>query len=247
MRHQLGRYVLLTCIFFCYTIFSFGQIRIGVKGGLSIPNLKSGDENPVSKDYVSRLGADFAVFGEFAISKFLSIQPQIEFSGQGGKKDGKQVFPNEYTPPPPNYLYANYKSVAKINYLLIPVLVKTRFNLGKSFQIYAGAGPFISFVLSAKNKTSGSSYIYADEQETQPITPSPQSFDSETDIKDELRKANVGIEAAAGFAYGIGKGEIFIEGGGNYGFVKIQKDKANGQNNTGAGTVTIGYAIKISK
>jgi hypothetical protein len=35
---------------------------------------------------------------------------------------------------------------------------------------------------------------------------------------------------------------VFIEGGGNYGFLTIQKDSANGKNNTGAGVVNLGYA-----
>ena len=33
--------------------------------------------------------------------------------------------------------------------------------------------------------------------------------------------------------------------GGNYGLVKIQKDKSNGENNTGAATVTLGYIIQL--
>ena len=252
MKNQFGRVMLLSCLFFTIGLMSSAQTRIGVKGGLSIPNLKSGNSgNDINSGYGSRLGPDFALFAEFSLSKIFSLQPQIEYSAQGGKKDGVQAFP----PPPPydqmvppgSYLYANYKSTAKINYLMIPLLVKTRFDLGKSFNAYAAAGPFVSFVLSAKNITRGSSNIYLDKNETQQVTPSPQSFDNDQDIKDELRKANFGIEAAAGFAYSFGQSEIFIEGGGNYGFIKIQKDKANGENNTGAGTVTLGYAFKIGK
>jgi hypothetical protein len=44
-------------------------------------------------------------------------------------------------------------------------------------------------------------------------------------------------------AYKIKKSYIFIEGGGNYGFLNIQKGTANGKNETGAGTVAVGYAF----
>jgi len=43
----------------------------------------------------------------------------------------------------------------------------------------------------------------------------------------------------------MGSGKLFLEGGGNYGFIPIQKDDANGNNNTGAGTVTAGYLFQF--
>jgi hypothetical protein len=36
-----------------------------------------------------------------------------------------------------------------------------------------------------------------------------------------------------------------VHGGGNYGLMNIQKDKKYGQNNTGAATAVIGYALRI--
>jgi hypothetical protein len=66
-------------------------------------------------------------------------------------------------------------------------------------------------------------------------------------IKKDLHKANVGVEALAGISRSFGKHEIFLEGGGNYGFVKIQRDAANGKNNTGAAAIEPGYAYKFER
>lgn len=229
------------------------QVDLGVKGGLSIPNLTAGaSDNPINSGYSSRLGADFAVHAEFHLSKHFSIQPQLEYSGQGGKKNGKQAF----TPPPemaalfpgpgpmPKYLYADYKSTAKINYLMIPVLAKYRFELSNRFDLYVAAGPFASFVVGAKNITSGNSPVYLDDAHTQPLVPNA-SFDRTEDIKDKLNTTNAGLSGHVGLAYKSGRNSIFLEAGGNYGFVNIQKDEVNGKNNTGAAVVVLGYAFQI--
>jgi hypothetical protein len=71
------------------------------------------------------------------------------------------MYPPGQAPP---YLYADYKSEAKLNYLMIPLLAK------------------------------------------------------------------------------FGLNNIFIEGGGNYGFLNIQKGSQNGKNNTGAATAVVGYS-----
>lgn len=228
-------------------------IDIGIKAGLSIPNLTSGSSaNPINSGYGSRLGPDAAIQAEFHLSKRFSIQPQIEYCSQGGKKNGKQAFsvPAELQPmfPPgqvPQYLYANYKSTAKINYLMIPILAKYHFFVKHNWDLYVAAGPFVSFVLSAKNITSGKSNIYLDEQQTQALPGGEQSFDKTEKIKKDLHSANAGIDGHIGIAYHIGKSSVFVEGGGNYGFVNIQKDDVNGKNNTGAAVVVVGYAFEI--
>ncbi|MEO6812437.1 MAG: porin family protein [Ginsengibacter sp.] len=239
-----------------YSHTSAQTTSIGVRGGLSIPNLSAGgsNENPLNTGYKSRLGPDVAIFADFKISPVFSIHPMIEYSSQGGKKSGFQAFP---IPPayaalfPPNaaptYLYANFKSEAKLNYLLVPILARFGWDLkkGSPLRFYVDAGPFAGFLLSAKQVTSGSSMVYADAAGQQPLSPQPQSFDSTNNIKSQLNSFNAGAEANIGFSYRVGNGNVFVEGGFNYGFLNIQKGTANGKNNTGAGTVSLGYAYRI--
>ena len=54
-------------------------------------------------------------------------------------------------------------------------------------------------------------------------------------------------EANIGLIYKLGHCNIFIEGGFNYGFLNIQKGTANGKNETGAATVSIGYSYWFGK
>lgn len=236
---------------------SFAQnFSLGVRGGISIPNLSASgsNENPLNTGYSSRLGPDFGIFGEFKISQVFSIQPMAEYSSQGGKKSGLQAFPTPsayaayFQPgPAPAYLYADFKSEAKLNYLMIPVLAKFGWNLKPKspVRIYVDAGPFVGFLLSAKQVTSGSSNVYGDAGGQNQLTQSAQSFDATQNIKSQLNKTNFGVEGNVGISYGTGKSNIFIEGGFNYGFLNIQKGTANGKNNTGAGTVSLGYAYQL--
>jgi len=229
------------------------DIAIGARGGISVPNLSaSGNEqNPLNTGYSSRLGPEFGVFAEFKISDLFSIEPMVEYSSQGGKKNGLQAFPvpsdlSAMFPSgqAPTYLYANFKSEARLNYLMIPVLAKFGYDFNESpFRIYIDAGPFVGFLLSAKQVTSGSSPVYLDPGAQNDLGVGAVDFDNTQDIKDQLNSTNFGVEGNIGLDYKIGNSNIFIEFGGNYGFLNIQKGTANGKNNTGAATAVLGYSF----
>jgi len=233
------------------------QTAIGIHGGISIPNLttSSNNQNPLNTGYSSRLGPEFSVFAEFKISELFSLEPMIQYSSQGGKKSGLQAFPvpsdlADMFPPGqvPTYLYANFTSEAQLNYLMIPVLAKFGHTFKSSpWRIYADVGPFVGFLLQAKQVTTGQSEIYTDPGGTQALPVGSQSFNNTQDIKSQLNSTNFGVEGNIGLNYAFGLNNLFFEVGGNYGFLNIQKGTANGTNNTGAATITLGYSHWIGK
>ena len=225
------------------------NVALGIQGGLSIPNLTAGGSNvtPLNKGYSSRLGLDFGINAEFKISSVFSIQPQLEYSSQGGQKNGPQALPDP-NPQGPPYLYATYNSTAKLNYLLVPILAKFGWDFkGSPLRFFVDAGPFLGYRLSATQVTSGSSLVYADAAETEPTSQTPQNFNASTDISNQIHHANWGIEGNIGLIYKLTKSYLFIEAGGNYGFRNIQINPADGDNNTGAATVQVGYSFWLSK
>lgn len=234
------------------------QITVGVKGGISIPNLTAGgNETPLNTGYSSRQGPDFAGYVNFHIKGKFSIQPEVEYSSQGGKKDGFQALPtpasyqaqaSAYGITLPPYLYANYSSEAKLNYLMIPVLARFDFPLGKKFAFYVDAGPFLGINLADKQVTSGNSYIWeTNDQSTAPFPTPKQSFDTTDNIKSSINTINFGIEGNVGFSYRFSNFKVFVEGGGNYGFLNIQKYAADGENHTGAATARVGISYTFMK
>jgi hypothetical protein len=109
------------------------------------------------------------------------------------------------------------------------------------------AGPFLGLLVSAHQVTSGQSPFYADAAGQQPLPGGSQSFDNTENVKDSLHKFNAGIEGNIGLSYRLGLSKLFIEGGGNYGLLNIQKNAVNGKNETGAAAVTIGYSYRFGR
>lgn len=238
-------------------LYAQTSISIGAKAGLNIPKITAAGNNPMSKGYSSRLAGNAGIFGEFRFSELFAIEANVMYTQQGGKRDGMQAVPAAMIPQgvdvPPGitieYLYADFKSETKFNYIMVPIHAKFGWRMGAAspFRVDVGAGPFVSFLMSAKQITKGNSPIYFDQKGTMPVTP---IIDMAKDrkITDEMRRVNFGVSAAASLSYDLdaaAKHRIFLEVGGNYGFVKLQRNATNGQNRIGAGTVALGYSMRI--
>lgn len=240
----------------------------GVKAGFGIPNLTAGSQStPLSEGYSSRLGFYGGLIGEIQGESRFGLRAEINYASQGGKRNGLQALPlsadleqlwqllPQFGITPDKYMYANITSEAILNYLEIPVMAKYTFNFGPKFSFYLQAGPYLGLMLNSKNVTSGNSKIYVDREGTiavddilqqagmQPV--GEQSFDHTENVTSDIRRINVGGQGAAGFGLIVGSGKFFVEGGGNYGFIPVQKHDVNGNNDTGAGTVTIGYLFQL--
>ncbi|KAA6329254.1 hypothetical protein EZS27_021919, partial [termite gut metagenome] len=147
-------------------------VNVGVRGGLSIPNVVGGGDNPLSKGYSSRFAGTGGVFAELGMNDLLSLRLGVEYSGQGGNRNGVQAMSSNQLmasmagmlailPPAlasaleqiPGIFYADVKNTTKFDYLMIPLSLQIGKDLGgswKSWRVYAGAGPFVSFLLSAE-------------------------------------------------------------------------------------------------
>ena len=272
------------------------QVSLGVKGGLTIPNITPGGaSNPLSEGYSSFLTGGGGVFAEFQMTERFSLQAGLEFSQQGGQKNGMQALPaaDVLTPlaaqigaqpggavltgllPQDKYLYADFKSTAKFNYLMVPVQARLGWNLSKTSPVrfYVSAGLFGAYLCSAERVSTGDSGFFIKNEATytglgdyvagglsaipglpagtaegakQMIDASARLTDNKQDITDEIKAFNFGFVGGVGFSYQLcERHRVFIEGGGNYGFLKIQKSAENGQNRIGAGSVMAGYSFTL--
>jgi len=247
--------LLLLCInLSVFVATAQSNILFGLKGGIGIPNLTtgSGNSNPLADGWSSRLGPYFGLVGQYDLYKRWSLQVELNYASQGGKKDGVQAIPSsEFASmiptgyPVPAYLYANFNTVSRLNYIELPVMAKYTLPLNKKFDVFISAGPYVGFLFNAKNISTGKSNVYLDEKATEQITTQAVSFDTTQDIKSDLKQFNVGIQGGVGISMKLKKGILFFTAGGNYGFIPIQKDKSNGQNNTGAATLIVGYLVHL--
>ena len=277
-------------------------VSIGLKGGLSIPNLTTGGkeyDTPLSEGYSSRIAAGSGIVVDFHLTDIFAIQTGLEYSGQGGRKKGVQALPGEpifedvnqslelipesehlvqifNSLPLPKYVYADCNSVAKFNYLMLPLQAKFGWKMRETspMKVYVSGGVFGSYLLSTTHELKGTSALFADKNKTsmsnfwkgiQPALPlppevigafsaifanmdMPQPLVAKENMKDDINPFNFGVVASVGFSYNLSRrNRIFLEGGGNYGFLKLQKDDMNGRNRIGAGTVMLGISRTFNK
>lgn len=270
-----------------FSLCAYSQtVNVGIRGGLSIPNIVSGGDNPLSKGYSSRIAGGGGIFAELGINNYVSFRLGAEYSGQGGKRNGIQAIPSEQVmdgitagmgggnmegmddilgpvmSSMPNNIFADVKNTAAFDYLMVPVSVQIGTNANNRWRVYANVGPFVSFLLHGKQTTKGQSKMYMDDGKSLTLGDAMQSvignvpelayvlqngtdFGSTEVITSDLNPVNAGIQGDIGLSYRHERHRIFIEIGGNYGFIKMQKDKSNGSNRIGAATVMVGYAIRI--
>jgi hypothetical protein len=176
----------------------------------------------------------------------------LEWSTQGGQKTGLQTIPvipdlAQYFPPGTQYLYANFTSTVRLQYLLLPVMIKYTLGLSHSgkWKLYADGGFFGGLLITANASASGTSKVFLDKEQTQPLGSLAVNFDSTGNIKSQLHKGNFGVEGNLGILYRINSTAVFAEAGGNYGFIDLQKNSQNGINHTGALIFRVGVLVDL--
>ena len=143
---------------------------LGLGGGLVLGDL-SIDPNVTESDW--KKGMSLGLFLEIPIGYgTLSLQPGLSFSQKG---------------------YEQSSSSLGLNYLDLPLLIKVGFLQGDVVP-YLTAGPYVAFLMTAKNKT----------------------LFGESDVKELFNKIDCGLIGGVGLDIGISR-EIKIGLGANYG------------------------------
>ena len=228
--------------------------RVGVRGGLAVPRLRGGG-NEISRGYESILAPNVGVLVERDLTPNWSLALEAVYSVQGGERDELQPItadlPGLPPLPPGQYLYADFKSRSELEYLELPLLAKWRMRVAERWHVAVLAGPYAGFLLHAEQKTRGTSSIYLDPNRTplliggQPMPAMP--FDRDTDVTDELHTFNWGVTGGIGVLWDVtDRHRLTFEVRGQYGFREVQKDKANGESNTGAALFLLGYQYRFA-
>lgn len=229
--------------------------HLGIKGGINFSSLTSKSTNLINdKKFDKRQTVGFGIFFDTRVNYHLRFESGFDMALHGAVKNGYQAFPTQpqylqYFPQgqAPEYLFSNYNSETKLNYLMSNSIVKAGSNSDKKFNFYLGAGFYMAYLLSAKYISSGNSLVYRDEQRLQPISSNNFSFDETKNIRGELHKFDLGLLGRLELSMNLGKHKIYIEGGGNYGLININKNKDLEKRYNKSLSVNIKYAINIGQ
>jgi hypothetical protein len=229
-------------------LFYATETWFGAHGGLSLPNLKGGD-NPLSQGYTSRKAPFLGLTLIQPLSTHLNLRAEINYSSQGGKRDGMQPIDPSQVPlplPPDVPLYANFHNETIIDYVEVPLMLQI--DTGERPGLFFAVGGYAGYRVRAKTVTSGSSLIYLDEAGTQPVSPEPVSFEANTDVSQEINRWNFGLCGAAGLSWKLGTGQAVLGARFNYGLSNIQSHpEIAGRNRTGGFMIILGYLINIAR
>jgi len=221
-----NRYLLLTAL---VIICNAGILKAqsltswGLFAGPGTRNLSYGSKNIFAHP---DLGLDAGILAELRFSEHFSFQPMLEYSAQGSKH-GMFVSSLNYTDPQ----YANDVKFGELNYLMIPLLAKVGWQLGyeSHMRFFVNVGPYAAFLMSANQVL---------------ISPDQQRIGSTSeDVKSELNTFNAGVDGNVGVSYFFHLSSVFVQIGGNYGFLKLQKDQSAGTNYSGAASIAVGYTF----
>jgi len=281
-----------TIIIFLTTCGLFAQdVKFGIRGGANMASMSVAQSTPVSEGYQSRTAVGAGIFTELQLNPMASLRLGVEYSQMGGKKDGMQAMPTmrlvtdmgnsigmgvtdqqlaalfALASSLPPYYYANVDNTAKYDYVMIPLLAQFGWDVGQSpWRVYVNAGPFVSFLLSGKQVSKGTSKLYFDDKGTTTLWDclpvEIKGFVSSefpniektlgndvpfttTSVTGELKSTNFGLTGNVGIRYQCKQNYFFLEVGGNFGFATVQDDDTNGSNRLGAATVMVGYAFSL--
>jgi len=253
--------------------------KYGIRAGVGIPDLKSTDNNIYSKDYESVPGFDGSFFADFGITENFSIKAELGYSRKGGERNGMQPIPSAtlnnsdegkalalyLQQTGVKTIYADFDNKAVFNYIEIPILAKYEWNLGKTWGVYVNAGPYVDFIISPEQVTSGGTAefdymipIWKNEAGTDPLMvpyppdyqslgPAFGNFNETTDISADLATMDFGAMFGIGVTAAISENsEILFDMRGSYGFIPLQNDTVEyGTVHMGNLTFALGYAYTL--
>lgn len=200
---------LTTLLFTCQTMQ--GQVNFGVKAGM---NLETQSElGQLWNNNEIRVG--FLVGGsvEYIMNDRLSIQTELNLL-QKGEEHNTSV----------NGVSSDIQE--EFNYITIPLFLKANFNnelgLGEKWNIYGYTGPYYSYLVSAKYKTT------------------VKGETSENDITDNSVKNDWGLVFGGGVSHNLNNGNaIFAELRYDMGLYEISNENSDLRNK--AINLSIGY------
>ncbi|HVB03394.1 MAG TPA: outer membrane beta-barrel protein [Chitinophagaceae bacterium] len=225
--------------------------EIGIQGGFSLPDLRGNLRDPQA--YLSRSDGCYGIYGNFKINKQFSILAELNYCGEGGRRDGIQPIPSgsmkDY--PPSDTFYSDYQNSTILHYLELPVLA--RLTWGKQVKYFIEGGIFTGYLMDARLVTSGKGVLYSDPAGRIPASAppggdpfSPQILDNNTDISKQINRINIGIIGGGGILYDLGRNQFSLDLRISEGMLHIYRNThAGGKYNTGNVLILLGYGFRL--
>jgi hypothetical protein len=185
-----------------------------LRGGLNLANISVTDNGRVD-DAKALTSFHFGFIKDIAVTKFVSFQPGILFTGKGSKVQKGTAGSNGY-----------FKQTFNPYYIEVPVNLVLKAPIGMGSRFFAGAGPYAAVGISGKRKTEGKNLLgisYSSEKNIDFSNDDPTTLNQEEGAGFNIVKrfdyglnGTAGIETKSivlGAIYGLGLAKL--QSGGN--------------------------------
>lgn len=185
---------------------AFSQIRVGLKGGLNLADMKyePKDQTSGTPDARSLLSFHAGLIVDVPLVQGLALQPGIMLEGKGSKVEN---------------VGSNWSFTQKVNplYLEVPVNVLFKPTIGTGTKLYFGLGPYFAWGVGGKISYSGNIGNFNG------YTDKVIKFGNNSD--DYLKSTDMGANVLAGFEFSSG---LLV--GAQYG-ISLTNNAPDGSNN----------------
>ena len=180
---------LLTTVFTLASFILFAQKKIIIKAGANLASMESTGQT-VDAGIVPRSIASFNFGGmtEVRLNSKYYLQPGLFFTNKGYKVD-YSANQNDYS--------VSLKSKVSVSYIEIPLNIIGKFDAAPG-HFLLGAGPYVAYALSAKNK----GHFQVDGPGTSEDISQPT--DGKIDFgdgEDEMKRVDYGVNMLAGYEF----------------------------------------------
>jgi len=199
-----------------YYQISYAQISVGVRGGVSLNNLKVEPLEEGEPEPQSVIGFQVAIPVEIAIGDMFAVQPEIMYGSHGAKQED-----NSTATEGGFVSTVDYKAEYKINTLEIPLLAKLKLGSEK-LKFHVLAGPSFGFGLSGLSKVKSNLKITDSNGNIFLENSSDDSFDAKfvaegydaNDVDNDefaVTKTKINLHMGAGIGFDLGGPTIFLD------------------------------------
>jgi hypothetical protein len=208
--------VLLVLFFVALTVGVNAQVRFGAKVGGTLSNITA--KNDGKKVDATKAGIGFQLGGvlEYSFSESIALQPELLYVLNNVKvKDVAEGLSSKFV----------------LQSIQLPVNFKYKFGV-ENLKFYATAGPYLGYIVSAKEKIKGT---VEDEGIKFDINEDTDLFDKE---KSDLELKHLDLGVGVGFGVEISKFTVGV--GSQYGLANLtSRDKASFK--LGTFNLSVGY------
>ena len=208
----------IAALAFSVGAFAQGQpLGFGVKAGVNFPKYNYSGSNSTIETSSATSFHVTAFLDAPLVGNYLYVQPGVSLQGKGAKFAEGTAFGNDIS------------VTQNTMWVEVPVNLVAKLPTGLAGQVFVGAGPYVGFGLSGKNKVSGGNGN------------SDEFGDFKFGNDEDLKGTDFGLNFIAGYQLGSG---LMIHGGYGLGLTNLTPDGGGNLKTTNrVWTVGLGFAL----